>query len=108
MVISELVWFIGNEYRVLYYFVFNKIDFGLEDAMEMERFFYFKSMFFLELLFILNTIVMNDGNDEQFYNIFYINLHPVSLKILTQIQINVFEFNSSCMQCHSIFSLNGT
>ncbi len=51
---------------------------------------------------------MNDGNDEQFYNIFYINLHPVSLKILTQIQINVFEFNSNCMQCHSIFSLNGT
>jgi hypothetical protein len=60
-------------------------------------------MFFLELLFILNTIVMNDGNDEQFHNIFYINLHLVSLKILTQIQINVFEFNSNCIQCHSIF-----
>jgi hypothetical protein len=37
---------------------------------------------------------MDDGNDEQFYNIFYINLHHVSLEILLQIQINVFEFNS--------------
>jgi hypothetical protein len=51
-------------------------------------------MSFLELFFIFNTIVVNDGNDEQFYNIFYINLHLVSLKILIQIQINVFEFNS--------------
>jgi len=34
-----------------------------------------KSMSFLELLFIFNTIVMNDGNDEKIYNIFYINLH---------------------------------
>jgi hypothetical protein len=42
-------------------------------------------MCFLELLFIFNTIVVNDGNDEQFYDIFYINLSPVSLKILIQI-----------------------
>jgi hypothetical protein len=42
-------------------------------------------MCFLELLFIFNTIVVNDGNDEQFYDIFYINLSRVSLKILIQI-----------------------
>jgi hypothetical protein len=51
-------------------------------------------MSFLDLFFICNTIVVNDGNNEQFYNIFYINLHLVSLKILIQIQIIVFEFNS--------------
>jgi hypothetical protein len=34
-----------------------------------------KSMSVLELLFIFNTIVMNDGNDEKNYNTFYINLH---------------------------------
>jgi hypothetical protein len=50
MVISELVWFTGNDYRVLYYFVFNKIDFGLEYAMEMEKKFIKKSMVFFRAI----------------------------------------------------------
>ncbi len=63
----------------------------------------------------LNTIIPNGGSDEHLFNTLCTNLHEISFQLNWnnsefdsmefELNWNSFQFNSSCTQCHSIFSL---
>jgi hypothetical protein len=52
------------------------------------------------LVFLLDTIVMNDESPKQIITPFAFHLSSIEFH-----ECNEFEFNLSCMQCHSIFSI---
>jgi hypothetical protein len=53
----------------------------------------FSDLCLFMLVFILDTIVMNDESPKQI-------ITPFAL-----IEFHEFEFNLSCMQCHLVFSI---